>query len=380
MINVAIFHNILWSRYKGVVFSSVYKLSSDNDVAVNFFQIAETDNQRKALNPVDLTYHNYPYTLLFKGGYENISTYKLIFRLCREISLSKADLIIIPGFHRIEYWAMLLFCMVLGRRRAVFCDSTLNDNPFVLWKALAKRFFFKFCDGYFAYGERSRNFLLKHGAKLERIYIRCQAAALPIGYSPEDALLDRSKILNTQGSGSNFLYVGRLSPEKNLETLICAFAEYLKTSPNASLTFVGGGPLDSSLRKLVESKAIRNVKFIGGVTMDDLTPYYISASALILPSTSEPWGLVVNEALSFGCPVVVSEVCGCVPELVVDGVTGYSFSTKDVGSLVLAMQRVSDLILKDPDLAKKCIDHIHGFSADRAGAQIISGCKNIVRG
>ena len=64
--------------------------------------------------------------------------------------------------------------------------------------------------------------------------------------------------------------------------------------------------------------------------MEEIGRLFERGAALVLPSHSEPWGLVVNESLSYGCPVVVSDICGCVPDLVLDGVTGYSFPVGDV--------------------------------------------------
>ncbi|MFY0104327.1 glycosyltransferase, partial [Acinetobacter baumannii] len=64
------------------------------------------------------------------------------------------------------------------------------------------------------------------------------------------------------------------------------------------------------------------------------------ATALILPSLREPWGLVVNEALAFGCPVVVSDLCGCVPELVLPRVSGVVFDPHDVPGLAARLVEV----------------------------------------
>lgn len=73
MLKAIIYHNILWSKYKGGVFSSLNKLSSN----VHFVQIAETEGDRVGLSSVDMTYHTYPHQLLHNGKYEDIGTAKL---------------------------------------------------------------------------------------------------------------------------------------------------------------------------------------------------------------------------------------------------------------------------------------------------------------
>jgi glycosyltransferase involved in cell wall biosynthesis len=99
----------------------------------------------------------------------------------------------------------------------------------------------------------------------------------------------------------------------------------------------------------------------------------------VLPSTSEPWGLVVNEALSYGCPVVVSNVCGCVPELVIDNVTGFQYQVGNVDQLAHRMISVAHTFLDYEVVAKKCINHIASFSPENAAQQILYGCKQILK-
>jgi hypothetical protein len=186
-LSVAIYHNILWSKYKGVVFSSLSTLSDPSILTFSFVQIAETEGEQAALSPVDTRYHTYPYELLFKGQYGAVPTLKLVTRLTTHVARTKADLVILPGYHRVEYWAMLFACIVLGKRRAVFCDSTRFDKPRSFRKSILKRIFFRYCNAYFGYGRRSREYLIQHGAKPDVIFARCQAAALPIGFNAQQA-------------------------------------------------------------------------------------------------------------------------------------------------------------------------------------------------
>jgi glycosyltransferase involved in cell wall biosynthesis len=79
------------------------------------------------------------------------------------------------------------------------------------------------------------------------------------------------------------------------------------------------------------------VTLLGTRDISEFAPLFVRSVALVLPSYSEPWGYVVNESLSYGCPVVVSDRCGCVPELVVDGVTGFAFTAGNIEALSAAM-------------------------------------------
>jgi 1,2-diacylglycerol 3-alpha-glucosyltransferase len=85
------------------------------------------------------------------------------------------------------------------------------------------------------------------------------------------------------------------------------------------------------------------VKFSGFAQYAELPALYAGAGALILPSTSDQWGLVVNEAMAAGLPVLISNSCGCSPELVVEGVTGFSFDPRDEAQLASRMSALTSL-------------------------------------
>jgi glycosyltransferase involved in cell wall biosynthesis len=170
-----------------------------------------------------------------------------------------------------------------------------------------------------------------------------------------------------------------LSEEKGIDTLLDAFALVRAKLPRAKLRIVGTGPMHDVLQASVDALGLREaVHFTGSLQDEPLSREYFGASCLVLPSYSEPWGLVVNEALSHGCPAVVSDRCGCVPELVVDGVTGYAFPGGDVGALrhtlVKATQRFDDA----EATARRCMERISRFDPRSAAANIARGCATLV--
>lgn len=375
---VEIFHNILWSKYKGVVFSALHRMTGGAGVSVRFVQIAQTELDRVGLAGVDMSYHDYPHDLLFKGSYSSIPKLKLTMTLVRRVLASPARLVVLPGYDRIEYWAMLFACVLARKRRAVFCDSTLYDHKQSWFKGLFKRIFFGLCDGYFAYGSRSGELLRHFGARPQRIFQRCQAAALDKGYSVGKAREQRARLAGRL-KFPNFIYVGRLSAEKSLDVLIRAFAVARQALPGARLSLIGSGPQLGELKTLSVSLGLGDsVAFAGSKVGEDLAQAYSSATCLVLPSRSEPWGLVVNEALHYGCPVIVSDHCGCVPELVLDGVTGYVFATGSIQDLAEKMTKLPQQFVDVEEVADRCLQTVGQFIPNRAAAQILDGCKTIL--
>jgi glycosyltransferase involved in cell wall biosynthesis len=376
---IAIYHNILWSKYKGVVFSQVHLDGAPRGITPSFIQIAETEDIRVGLGGVDLSYHQYPFRLLFRGSISNAPLFRRIGALARDLYKNPVDLVIIPGYHRAEYWAMLVVCILLRRKRAVFCDSTLVDRQRAAWREWAKRWFFVWCNGFFCYGIRSKEYLMSYGVSESKIAYRCQAAALPHGYGVDKVLAHYQSNWQGQPDEPRFLYVGRLSIEKGLDDLFEAFCVLYKRLPGARLDLVGAGPLADELkRRVIALKMAHAISFLGSKGLEEIAVLFQASTALVLPSHSEPWGLVVNEALSYGCPVVVSSACGCVPDLVREGITGYAFEAGNVDDLVKAMDSVRHLSKDRQAVARQCLEVVSDYTPERAATQILDGCVRMI--
>ena len=165
-----------------------------------------------------------------------------------------------------------------------------------------------------------------------------------------DALRFNGRVLITGGCGllcyvdqpqyearedvKNFLYVGRLIGVKNLKLLIEVFNDL----PDLELTIAGEGPLRGEL----ESIASSNIHFIGYVPNTELSRIYKEHDVFVLPSLSEPWGLVVEEALNNGCPVLLSDVVGCNIDFI-SYKTGRVFNHTSKASLFDAINSLRDI-------------------------------------
>jgi glycosyltransferase involved in cell wall biosynthesis len=376
---VRIYHNNLWARYKGLIFSKVFENSGRSGVSATFIQVVETSLTRKDLGGTDRSYHQYPYKLLFTGPHESIPWYKMVTSLAVDLIKNPSDLVILPGYHLPEYWAMLMICVLLRRQRAVFCDSTALDREKSPWRERAKGYFFRRCDGFFCYGSRSKEYVGSYGIDPQYIFDGCQAAALAHDYDAAAIRAYYDSYPSSAASSSRFLYVGRLSKEKGLFDLLDAFCRVHGQNPEATLALAGSGSIEEDLRQRTRALRIESaVTFLGTKTPEEIGRLLMGSAAMILPSYREPWGLVVNEALSFGCPVVVSEVCGCVPELVRDGITGYSFPAGDVDGLTRAMMSAALLSKDRGAVAHRCMDVIAKFTPERAAQEILRGCVSIL--
>jgi len=145
------------------------------------------------------------------------------------------------------------------------------------------------------------------------------------------------------------LYVGRLSPEKGLLNLIAAVARLRKWRP--VLVFVGAGEQQPILEEACRQAGV-DARFIGYVRTEQLYQYYALAYVFVLPSVTtqtfkEPWGLVVNEAMNQGVPVIATDAVGAAAGgLVQHDETGMVVPERDVDALAAALRQ----LLADPAL------------------------------
>lgn len=137
------------------------------------------------------------------------------------------------------------------------------------------------------------------------------------------------------------LFVGGLIERKGIEYLIRSFASVSKEVPNAGLLIVGDGPDRNRLEGLRDGLKLNNVHFAGFVSQKELAAYYVLCDIFVLPSINlkvhEEWGLVVNEAMSVGKPVIVTDSVGCAYELVKNNVNGFIVPEKDTDALSKAI-------------------------------------------
>jgi glycosyltransferase involved in cell wall biosynthesis len=135
-----------------------------------------------------------------------------------------------------------------------------------------------------------------------------------------------------------YIYVGRVSVEKDLQTLAEAYKKLYKTYSQAHLIIVGDGPYLNEIKQQLDGFPVIYTGFLKG---QKLAQAYASADVKVFPSTTDTWGYSPLEAQASGLPVIVSDKGGP-QELIEEGVTGYRVLGKDVESLYEAMKKLMD--------------------------------------
>ncbi len=375
-VKLEVWHNLAWSRYKAGVFSALASLATGRGDSVHITQIALTDSQRAALSDTRTEQIPYPHEILYHSHYDEIPRLQLYRDVARRAWQTEADITFIAGVDRPEYWIQAVILALRGRKRAVFFDSTRLDKPPSLMRRLAKRLFFSLVPWTLSYGERARANAISHGVSPNRALLRPQAAYLPPDYNLRE--IPRLRQERRDPAKWKVLYVGRLSPEKRVDVLIEGFAEHHASYPAANLRIVGAGPEEKRLRHLAQASGAGDaLHFVGSLQDDALVEEYLGADVLVLPSHSEPWGLVVNEALHYGCPVIVSDRCGCVPELVEGTRCGLVIPSGDPVAVSRALALAQTRFADRETVAQACLATIGPYSAEAAARKIIDAADLI---
>lgn len=142
-----------------------------------------------------------------------------------------------------------------------------------------------------------------------------------------------------------FLASCRFIPKKNLTRLLDAFALYRARFGDRAwdLVLLGDGPCAAPIRQQVSQLGIVSCVHLPGFKQyDELPKYYALARAFVHASTVEQWGLVVNEAMASGLPVLVSRTCGCAGELVREGCNGWTFDPMSVDAICDCLIKVHE--------------------------------------
>jgi len=265
------------------------------------------------------------------------------------------DVVAVNGWNNFGSLVATDCCVRRGIPMVVMSESARQDEPRTWWKEIIKRRVVGLYSAALVGGQRHVDYLVELGMSrpsiftgydvVDNAYFARRTAEIRDSNPPQ-----ADEIRTQYGLPENyFLASARFIEKKNLPTLIRAYAAYRQKSeasgnPPWDLVLLGDGPLREALNSQLSTLNLhRHVRLPGFKQYDELPGYYALAKAFIHSSTTEQWGLVVNEAIASGLPVIVSNRCGCVPELVQGN--GFSFEPTDeheLGSRLLQMASLSD--------------------------------------
>ena len=244
---------------------------------------------------------------------------------------------IVNGIWAEPSFAAALCVLAFARSRfVVYAEAPdLRQTPVGFFGALRKWFggwIAKRALGMLAISHFAEQFYTHLGFARVRVY--------PFGYFQTHNVQTERPARLTAGERMEVIFVGQLIPRKGVDLLLEAMRPLFDDYSDLRLSVIGGGSEAQALQAVADSFGIANrVSFEGTLRSDRIQPRLASVDVLVLPSRWDGWGMVVNEALSVGVPVVVSDCCGAA-DLIQHGVNGFVFRSEDVEDLRRCLRRL----------------------------------------
>jgi glycosyltransferase involved in cell wall biosynthesis len=248
----------------------------------------------------------------------------------------RPDAVVVGGWNQPSFWIAALYARLRRCALMIWVESTTRDaRSRSSLIQLARRAMVAAADGALVPGEAARSYVLGFGIPTDRVAIAPNAIDLSrFEGGLRAARTARDEIRARLGvEGVVVLSVGRYSWEKGHDVLVRAAAGH-----SWIVVCVGEGPE----RQALEALAGPNVRIEGYADFDALVDWYTAADIFVLPSRSDTWGMVLNEAAAAGLPLVASAVAGAAYDLIEDGVNGFRVSPEDPAALAEAISRLAD--------------------------------------
>jgi len=346
-----------------------------NEVDLHVIFLAETDptlrQWRVYKDEIKFSYQVLP------SFRKRIGRYNLLLNrgLGAALGDARPDAILCGGYNYIASWQALYWARVRSIPFLLWSESNVQDlrRGYPLVEFLKDEFLHR-CGGFVVPGLSARAYLRAHKIKDEIIFDALNAVdndlfAAAAAEARTNAAARRREL---RLPSRYFLFVGRLVREKGVFELLAAYAKLDERSRREiGLVFAGDGASRKQLEEQAASISPGAIIFPGFAHREVLASYYALAEMLILPTYTDPWGLVVNEAMACGLPVIVSHAAGCAADLVRENWNGLLIPPRDVSSLATAMNHLASEPAMLAMMGANSAQHISKFSPEQWPAGII---------
>jgi glycosyltransferase involved in cell wall biosynthesis len=305
----------------------------------------------------------------FRGGR---SHFLLNAGLRRSLKKFCPDVIICGGYNYIASWEALIWARRRRVRFVLWSESNSQDarNRYRPVEFL-KGCFLARCDGFAVPGKLAFQYLCSLRVPPDRIFTAPNAVDNTLfAISADNARAHASKFREELKLPRRFiLFVGRLVPEKGIFDLLEAYESLdgcLRSE--VGLVFAGDGVASEDLEERAKRISPGVICFPGFAQRECLAGLYALAEALVLPTHSDPWGLVVNEAMACGLPIIVTSVAGCSADLVDNGWNGYVVPPRNPRKLSAAINSVLSRDEPRQEMSAHSLERIQNFSPEACAA------------
>lgn len=311
-------------------------------------------------------------TLLDSSSDYEKSRLNLIVKLQETLQNLQIDSLAISGYADPIMLSALVGCLWQRKPAILLSESQEIDASRSWWQESLKSWILKGYKAALVGGNPHKRYLIKLGMAADSIFfgydVVGNAALHPnqIGHLPKPI------------EQPFFLSINRFIPKKNLLMLLASYARYRQRGGANTwhLVLCGDGELRPKIEQQIQELGLNDVVHLPGfLQQDELLAYFAHASCFIHASIQEQWGLVVNEAMAAGLPVLVSNRCGCFEDLVIEGVNGFGFDPENTQQLTDLMLKVSSADVDLEKMSHTSLEHIQKFAPDYFGQGLMQAIE-----
>ena len=280
---------------------------------------------------------------------------------------AKPDVVVCGGYSYLAMWQAQGWARKRGIPVLLWSESNLQDRRSgrAAVEKLKKRFL-RGCCGFVVPGKSAAAYLRTFGIREAVIFTAPNA--VDNDFFGAAARTARGQVVAVRAKlglpERYFLFVGRMIPEKGTLLLLDAYARLDGSlRQDVGLVIVGEGAGRTRCEEIAREIRPGKVEFPGFLHREELAAHYALAECFVFPTFSDPWGLVLNEAMACGLPVIASDVAGATPDLVRDGWNGRVVRAGDLDGLVSAMRQLAEDLTGRQEMARNSTQHIANYTA-----------------
>jgi len=298
----------------------------------------------------------------------------------RTLAALSPDVVLLTGWNALPLLQGLRAAVQIGVPTVVRGESNAL-RPRSAWKSAGHRALLSLYDAFVSIGTANRDFYVKNGVRPERIvdggYFVDEEHFLGLRGREAPCRSEHRRAWGIPEGACCFLFVGKLEAKKRPMDFLAALDTAARRLPAGAVhgLVVGSGELDDEMRTAASASAVP-VSFTGFLNQTEIGRAYAAADALVLPSDwGETWGLVVNEAMLFGLPVVVSDRVGCGPDLVSEAETGFVVPFGEQGALAGRLVELARDASRRSEMGSRAFERVRGYSPRRGALATVEAAR-----
>jgi len=374
-------------------FAPLYKeLNKSNEIDITAIYLSDL-NLKPSVDPGFKQKIQWDVNMLDGYDYKFIGKYQtnrpngfwslIVPQIWNEIRQSKYDVIWLHGYNFAAYIVAFFAAKSKGIKIFFRGESHLMLKRSFLKKTFHIVFckiFFQYIDAFLAIGTANKKYYKSFGVSEKDIFLVPYTIDNSRFRVDKDHIQTQIKDLKTEiglSKHPTIIFSSKFMERKRPHDLLEAAKILQEQKYEFNTLFLGSGELETTLNDLVKTYNLQNIFFKGFVNQSSLPLYYAACDIFVLPSINEPWGLVINEVMSCGLPVVVANGIGAADDLVQDGVNGFTFEPLNPVDLASKLK----LILKNNSLriemSKQSNIIMNSWSYMECAEGVQNACKNI---